>query len=103
MIIVPITDNLKPKLRAFCQKSKDLGYENNASLDAMKFDWCQEIGKWFCAIEDEKIIAVALLLYLVSTRNTGSHLNTFSPLNLCSTSSKGPAKTCRVLLWPQTA
>ena len=66
MIIVPITDNLKPKLRAFCQKSKDLGYENNASLDAMKFDWCQEIGKWFCAIEDEKIIAVALLLFFHS-------------------------------------
>ena len=59
MIIVPITDNLKPKLRAFCQKAKELGYQNNSSLEAMKFDWCQELGKWFCAMEDDNIVAVA--------------------------------------------
>jgi hypothetical protein len=59
MIIVPITDNLKPKLRSFCQKAKELGYQNNSSLEAMKFDWCHELGKWFCAIEDDNIVAVA--------------------------------------------
>ena len=25
----------------------------------MKFDWCKDWGKWFCAIKDDKIIAVA--------------------------------------------
>ena len=59
MIILPITDNLKPKLRSFCQKAKELGYQNNSSLEAMKFDWCHELGKWFCAIEDDNIVAVA--------------------------------------------
>ena len=59
MKIEIINDNLKPKLRSFCQKAEALGYENNSSLDAMKFDWCQEIGKWLCAIENDEIIAVA--------------------------------------------
>ena len=45
MKIETITNNLKPKLRSFCQKAKALGYVNNSSLDAMKFDWCQEIGR----------------------------------------------------------
>ncbi len=59
MKIEIINDNLKPKLRSFCQKAEALGYENNSSLDAMKYDWCKEIGKWLCAIDNDEIVAVA--------------------------------------------
>ena len=58
MRIVPITDNLIPALEIFCQQAKDIGYENNTSLEAMKFNWCNDWGKWFCAIKNNKIIAV---------------------------------------------
>ena len=58
MKIEIINDNLKPKLRSFCQKAEALGYENNSSLDSMKFDWCQEIGKWLCAIENDEILTI---------------------------------------------
>ena len=58
MKIVPITNNLMPALEIFCQQAKELGYKNNSSLTAMKFDWCKDWGKWFCAIKDNKIIAV---------------------------------------------
>tara|TARA_Y100000114_G_scaffold62940_2_gene57680 strand:+ start:13098 stop:13649 length:552 start_codon:yes stop_codon:yes gene_type:complete len=57
--ITTLTDDLKPKLESFCKKAEALGYENNSSLDAMKYDWCKEIGRWLCAIEDNEIIAVA--------------------------------------------
>lgn len=59
MLITTITDNLIPKIETFCKEAKKLGYENNASLKAMKFDWCKENGEYFCAIKDEKIVAVA--------------------------------------------
>lgn len=59
MIITAITDDLIPKLETFCTKAKALGYENNSSLKAMKYDWCKEQGEYFCAIKDEEIVAVA--------------------------------------------
>jgi hypothetical protein len=59
MKIVPITNELLPKLETFCNKAKELKYENNISLKAMKYEWCKEQGKWFCAILNEEIIAVA--------------------------------------------
>ena len=59
MKIVPITQELLPKLEVFCKKVEELGYTNNASLKAMKYDWCKELGEYFCAIKDDIIIAVA--------------------------------------------
>ena len=59
MLITTITDELVPKLETFCKAAKKLGYENNASLKAMKFDWCKEQGEYFCAIKEDNIIAVA--------------------------------------------
>ena len=59
MIVIPITDELIPELEVFCQKAWQLGYTNNASLKAMRYDWCKENGEYFCAIKDDDIIAVA--------------------------------------------
>ena len=59
MIITTITDDLIPALEVFCFKAKQLKYENNSSLKAMKFDWCKERGEYFCAIQDGFIVAVA--------------------------------------------
>jgi hypothetical protein len=59
MKVVPITAELLPKLEIFCKEAGDLGYNNNSSLKAMKYEWCKEQGEYFCAIEDDKIISVA--------------------------------------------
>ena len=59
MIITTITTDHIHKLENFCLKAKKLGYENNSSLKAMKFDWCKQNGEFFCAIDNDKIIAVA--------------------------------------------
>lgn len=59
MIISVITNDLIPKLEKFCKKAKELKYENNSSLKAMKFDWCKEKGEFFCAIKEDEIVAVA--------------------------------------------
>jgi hypothetical protein len=56
--IVPITKNLYNKLQVFCDKCNNLGYTNNASFKAMKLEWCKDWGEYYCAIEDEEIIAV---------------------------------------------
>lgn len=60
MKIQPITQELLPKLEIFCKHAEELGYINNASLKAMKYEWCNDFGgKYFCAIKDDNIIAVA--------------------------------------------
>jgi hypothetical protein len=59
MKIVPITDELLPKLETFCKEAGELGYTNNSSLKAMKYEWCKEQGEYFCAIKDDDIVAVA--------------------------------------------
>mgnify|MGYP001586018130 CR=1 FL=1 len=59
MIIVPLIDELIPELEIFCDKAKELGYNNNSSLEAMKYDWCKKQGEYFCAIVDNDIVAVA--------------------------------------------
>ena len=59
MKIVPITDELLPELHEFCNKAKELGYQNNISPKAMKYDWCKEQGEYFCAIVNDEIVAVA--------------------------------------------
>ena len=59
MQIKIITDDLIPQLEVFCKEAEKLGYENNSSLKAMKYDWCKERGEYFCAIKNGKIVAVA--------------------------------------------
>ena len=59
MIIVPITDELIPELEIFCKKCYHLGYINNETLKAMKYEWCKEQGEYFCAIMGNDIVAVA--------------------------------------------
>ena len=59
MIVIPTTDDLIPDLEVFCQKAWKLGYTNNASLEEVRYDWCKENGEYFCAIQDDRIIAVA--------------------------------------------
>ena len=59
MIITPINDELIPELEMFCKKCYHLGYTNNASIEAMRYDWCKENGEYYCAIKDNDIVAVA--------------------------------------------
>jgi|TARA_X000000950_G_scaffold279359_1_gene372000 hypothetical protein len=59
MQIKVITDDLIPQLEVFCKQAEKLGYQNNSSLKAMKYDWCKERGEYFCAIVNETIVAVA--------------------------------------------
>tara|TARA_B100000287_G_scaffold351773_1_gene341003 strand:- start:653 stop:1255 length:603 start_codon:yes stop_codon:yes gene_type:complete len=56
MIVEPITD--LNKLQTFCDKCDELGYVNNASLEAMKYGWCKTKGEYFCAMQDDEIVAV---------------------------------------------
>ena len=59
MIITPINDELIPELEMFCKKCYHLGYTNNASIEAMRYDWCKENGEYYCAIKGNDIVAVA--------------------------------------------
>lgn len=59
MLIKTIEHNDLEMLQVFCDECKKLGYENNSSFDRMKLLWCKEIGEYWCAIEDDRIIAVA--------------------------------------------
>lgn len=59
MKIEIIKDKHLSMLQVFCNQCADLKYENNKSLAAMKLLWCKELGEYFCAIKDNKIIAVA--------------------------------------------
>ncbi len=46
-------------LTQFCKDCDALGYHNNNSLKAMKYDWCKDIGEFWGAWYNEKLIAVA--------------------------------------------
>ena len=61
MKVVPITDELLPKLEVFCKEAEKLGYTNNATLCdwGMRYEWCKAQGEYFCVIADDKIISVA--------------------------------------------
>jgi hypothetical protein len=59
MKIEIIKDKHLDMLQVFCNQCVDLQYENNKSLAAMKLLWCKEQGEYFCAINDNNIIAVA--------------------------------------------
>lgn len=51
-------DNLE-MLQKFCDKCTELGYQNNSSFERMKLSWCKEVGEYWCAIKDDRIVAVA--------------------------------------------
>lgn len=59
MKIETIQDKHLGMLQDFCNKCKELGYENNSSFAAMKLLWCKTQGEYWCAIENKQIIAVA--------------------------------------------
>jgi hypothetical protein len=57
--ITTIRDKHLEMLQEFCNTCAELGYQNNSSFLAMKLLWCKQLGEYWCAIEDNKIIAVA--------------------------------------------
>ena len=57
--IEPIQDKHLDMLQDFCDKCKELGYENNSSFRAMKLLWCKSQGEYWCAVKNNEIIAVA--------------------------------------------
>ena len=46
-------------LMQFILECDKLGYTNNNSLKAMKFDWCINNGAWFATFKNNKIISVS--------------------------------------------
>jgi hypothetical protein len=59
MKIEIIKDKHLPMLQEFCNQCNILKYENNKSFTAMKLLWCKEQGEYLCAIDNNKIVAVA--------------------------------------------
>jgi len=59
MKIEIIQDKHLDMLQEFCNTCKELGYENNSSFHAMKLLWCKNWGEYWCAVKDNKIVAVA--------------------------------------------
>lgn len=59
MKIEIIQDNHLEMLQKFCNKCEELGYKNNSSLSAMKLLWCKKHGEYWCAVDNEEIVAVA--------------------------------------------
>lgn len=59
MKIEIIEDKHLEMLQEFCDKCKELGYQNNLSFRAMKLLWCKKHGEFWCAIKNKKIVAVA--------------------------------------------
>lgn len=54
-----ITDKHLDMLQTFCQECDKLGYQNNSSLQSMKLLWCKQTGEYWCAVDNNKIVAVA--------------------------------------------
>jgi hypothetical protein len=60
MIITKQIFAIDEKLEEFINQCDLLGFKNNSSLKAMKFDWCLDnIGAWYATYEDNKIISVS--------------------------------------------
>lgn len=55
IIFRPLQDNDKDKLIVFCNECAELGYQNNSSLDAIKFSKMHlPYGQYFIAVDTEK-------------------------------------------------
>lgn len=59
MLIKTIEHDDLEMLQTFCDECKELGYQNNSSFERMKLLWCKEVGEYWCAIKDNRIVAVA--------------------------------------------
>jgi len=59
MKIEVLQDKHLDMLQVFCNKCKELGYQNNQSFQAMKLLWCKSQGEYFCAVKNNEIVAVA--------------------------------------------
>lgn len=59
MKIETIQDKHWNQLQEFCDKCKQLGYNNNSSFEAMKLLWCKSRGEYWCAVHNDQIVAVA--------------------------------------------
>jgi len=54
------TDGDLPMLIQFCTECKELGYENNSSLEAIKLDkMTMPYGKFFIALDGDRIVSIA--------------------------------------------
>lgn len=58
MLIKIIEQQDLKMLETFCAECAKLNYNNNSSFENMKLDWCKNIGEYFCAVKDDRIIAV---------------------------------------------
>lgn len=59
MKIVKINTSLYDLLDEFCKECNELGYTNNSNFKTMKLEWCKQWGEYWCAIKNNKIVAVA--------------------------------------------
>lgn len=60
MIKTVTLDSATPELMEFIDRCAELGFKNNTSLDAMKFDWCLETGgSWFATFDGDRIAGVS--------------------------------------------
>ena len=49
-----------PELITFIRECDKLGYKNNNTLEAMKFDWClANGGSWYATFADNKIVGIS--------------------------------------------
>jgi hypothetical protein len=54
-----LTEQDIPEIENFCNICKTLGYRNNESMEAMKFDWCQKNGSFWGNWYNNKLIAIS--------------------------------------------
>lgn len=60
MIETKSLKEVTPELVEFIEECDKLGYKNNNSLEAMRFNWCLESGgAWFATFVDNKIVGVS--------------------------------------------
>jgi hypothetical protein len=59
VLIEKISDIHLEMLQNFCDECKRIGYENNSSFQRMNLLWCKDVGEYWCAIQNNEIIAVA--------------------------------------------
>lgn len=57
---VEYTHQYKSALEEFCAQCSAHGYKNNASIDAMRLDWCLESGgQFFLTFVDKQVVSVS--------------------------------------------
>jgi len=57
--VVKLLDEDRSLVEKFCKQCAKLNFQNNESLEKMKWDWGLKNGGWFAAIEDNKIYSLA--------------------------------------------